>query len=71
MIYKGYELKGLCNDKHTYIRYDATSRLFCLWAADRFEIVHAGRNPRTLTDFAFMDGALTVVHDYDLRLYQP
>lgn len=73
MIYKGYELKGTCNDSHAYIRYDDATRLFVLTAegADRLIIVAEGLNPRTLTDFAFLDGALTVVHDYDLRLYQP
>lgn len=66
MDFKGFTLKGLCNEKHTIIRYDGTSGLFILSLVGGPEI-EGGPNLRRLTEFAFMDGALTVVHDYDLR----
>lgn len=67
MEYRGIRLEGRCNGKHTAIRY-VGDKLFSLTIDGEDEPLAERMNPRVLNDFALMDGALTVKHDYDLRL---
>lgn len=61
-------LRGECNGRHLKITHVAATNLFYLHNEDKN--VAENLNPRVLVEFAFLDGAYSVAHDYDLSKFQ-